>query len=48
MNDFYTCPFCGHEDDAAKFVDICPMCECPMENAEQEAELNEIDSLADY
>ena len=43
-NEFFTCPFCGHEDDTHKFVTVCPMCDCPLEDCEAEMELNEIDS----
>lgn len=44
QDDFYTCPFCGHEDDSTKFVDTCPMCESFLEGAEAQEELNQIDS----
>ncbi len=46
-SEFFTCPFCGHEDDTHKFVNVCPMCDCPLEDCEAEMELNEIDSWKD-
>ena len=46
-NKFFSCPACGHQDDDAKFVHACPMCETSAEDFEAANEWNEIDALRD-